>query len=475
VVDVVPGGSGDTVDLDPVVVDATHDSRQAAPGWLFCCVRGDRADGHAFASDAVAAGAVALVVDHPVDVAVPQAVVRDVRAATGAFAAAVHGHPSDHLTMVGVTGTNGKTTTTHLVGQILEAVGRRVEVIGTLSGSFTTPEAPDLHRRLAHAVARGVDTVVMEVSSHALALHRVVGARFDVAAFTNLGRDHLDLHGTMERYFEAKATLFTPDLSARGVVNVDDEHGRVLLDRGTIPLVGFSHDELGDIVVGPTSHGYRWRGLDVTVPLGGSFNVENSLAAATVCSELGVDDEAVVAALAGVRAVPGRLESIEVGQPFSVLVDFAHTPEGLVAVLTTLRESMPVSGSGRLIVVFGAGGDRDRDKRPEMGAVASRLADAVIVTSDNPRSEDPDEIIDAIIRGVPADYRERVTREPDRADAIAAAVGLAAPGDVVVIAGKGHESTQTIGAEVRSFDDRVVARAALVGIGHGPADDGGAR
>jgi UDP-N-acetylmuramoyl-L-alanyl-D-glutamate--2,6-diaminopimelate ligase len=453
-----PAGAVD----DPVVVDATHDSRQVQPGWLFCCVRGERVDGHQFAAAAVAAGATALLVETPLDLAVPQLVVPDVRAAMGRVAAAVHGHPADALTMVGVTGTNGKTTVSHLVGQVLAAVGRRVEVFGTLSGAFTTPEATDLQRRLAAATDAGTDHVVMEVSSHALALHRVDGVRYDVAVFTNLGRDHLDFHGTEERYFAAKARLFTPELAERAVVNADDVHGRLLVDAATIPTSGYSVDELTDLEIGPTSHRYRWRGHAVEVPLGASFNVANGLAAATACISLGIPVDDVVAALSSVRPVPGRFESVDEGQDFSLIVDFAHTPDGLRAVLSALRSSLADDRAARIVVVFGCGGDRDRDKRPEMGEVAATLADVVVVTSDNPRSERPLAIIDAIVAGVPADYRDRVSIEPDREQAIAAAIALARPGDVVLVAGKGHETTQTIGDEVRPFDDRAVSRRLLL-------------
>jgi len=341
---------------------------------------------------------------------------------------------------------------------VLESAGMPTGVIGTLTGKHTTPEGPDLQAQLAGFLAAGKRAVVMEVSSHALALHRVGGTRFSVAVFTNLGRDHLDLHGTVERYFAAKALLFEPVLSAHGVVNTDDLHGRLLLDAAPIPMTGFSQADLVDLEVTPVSHSYRWRGQHVHVHIGGQFNAMNSLAAATAAAALGIEPNAIAAGLGAAPAVPGRFEPVRAGQPFDVIVDFAHTPDGLREALQAARRA---SGDGNVIVVFGCGGDRDREKRPEMGAVGAELADRVVVTSDNPRSENPLTIINAVIAGVPADYRDRVVSEPDRRQAFVAAFQIARPGDVVVIAGKGHETTQTIGSDVIDFDDRTVARHLL--------------
>jgi UDP-N-acetylmuramoyl-L-alanyl-D-glutamate--2,6-diaminopimelate ligase len=436
-------------DASVEVADVTHDSRAVRAGTLFCCVPGGTVDGHRFAAEAVRDGAVALLVQRPLDLPVPQVVVPDARWAMGHLAAAFWGHPSRSLMLVGVTGTNGKTTTTSLIAAVLEAGGMPTGVIGTLTGKHTTPESPELQARLAAFVAEGKRAVVMEVSSHALTLHRVAGCRFALAVFTNLGRDHLDLHGTIERYFAAKASLFEPHLSDRGVANVDDLYGRLLVDGAGIPMEGFSSDDLTDLVVTPTSHSYTWRGQAVRVGIGGAFNAMNSLAAATVGAALGVELDLVAAGLEGSGTVPGRFEPVDAGQPFSVIVDFAHTPDGLREALAAARAS---SAGGRVIAVFGCGGDRDREKRPEMGAVAASMADHVVVTSDNPRSEDPAEIVNAIIQGVPGDYRRR---------AFAAAFRVAHPGDVVVIAGKGHETTQTIGDLVVPFDDRAVARELL--------------
>lgn len=443
---------------DPQVRGITHDSRRVEPGWMFCCVPGQRDDGHAHAPEAVAAGAVALLCERRLDLPVAQVVVDDVRWAMGRVAAAVHGHPADRLVLVGITGTNGKTTTAHVLTSVLVSAGRRAVASGTLTGAYTTPESTELQARLAALEADGVDTVVMEVSSHALALHRVEGAHFRLSVFTNLGRDHLDFHGTEERYFAAKARLFASDLTDLAVVNVDDVHGRLLADTVEVPVVGFSAADVVDVEVGPLHHAYTWQGHRVRVALGGGFNVSNTLAAATAAVALGLDAATVAAGLASVPPVPGRLEPVDAGQDFAVLVDYAHTPDGLRAAITAIA---PAAAGRRVIVVFGSGGDRDREKRPHMGAVAAELADLVVVTSDNPRSEDPDEIIAAIVAGVPAEYRHRVSIDPDRRSAIRSALQAARPGDVVLLAGKGHETTQTIGSTVVPFDDRAVARELL--------------
>lgn len=446
------------------VTGVSCDSRDVRTGDLFCCVPGSRYDGHDFAVGAVAAGAVALLVDRhlpAVDARVPQIVVRDVRLAMGRLAAAIWGTPSTRLQLVGVTGTNGKTTTTALIGSIMRAAGWATEVMGTLTGRFTTPEAPVLQESLADCVARGVKGVAMEVSSHALQLHRVDGTRFAAGVFTNLSRDHLDLHGTMDAYFEAKARLFDSNFTDIAVVNVDDVYGERLAAGCKVKVVPYGRADLTELSITAESHSYAWRGLSIRVPLGGSFNVSNSLAAATVAREIGIDPAAVVEGLASVPPVPGRFESVDEGQDFSVLVDYAHTPDGLAAVLRSARDSNP---NGRLIVVFGCGGDRDKAKRPLMGEIAATLADEVVVTSDNPRSEDPKSINAAIVAGIPDHLRHRLVGvNVDRADAIQLGIGRASEGDVVVIAGKGHEITQTFGTTVEPFDDRVVAREALRG------------
>ena len=449
--------------VDAPVIDITHDSRLVEPGTLFCCVRGVLRDGHDFAAVAVERGATALLVDHRLDGVgdVAQIVVEDVRSAIGSFASEIFGNPSRHLSVVGVTGTNGKTTTAHLLGSILRVSGVSTDVMGTLTGALTTPEASDLQRTLATRHAAGVRSVVMEVSSHALSLDRVHGTSFALSIFTNLGRDHLDFHGTQEAYFEAKARLFEPDLSRVGVVNADDHFGRRLIERSSIPMIPFSIDDVSEVSVTATNHSYVWRGVRVNVAMGGSVNVMNSIAAATAARELGVDLDAISEGLRVAPVVAGRFEHVDAGQNFVVLVDFAHTPDGLGEMLRSVRQA---TTDGRVIVVFGCGGDRDKMKRPIMGETAASLADAVIVTSDNPRSEDPEAIIASVVAGVPDHLRHRLIGiEADRRAAMSLAFRHAREGDVVIIAGKGHERTQTVGPEVLEFDDRAVARELLEG------------
>jgi UDP-N-acetylmuramoyl-L-alanyl-D-glutamate--2,6-diaminopimelate ligase len=463
-------------DADAPVTGVAYDSRHVSRGDLFCCIPGERYDGHAFAAAAVDAGATALLVERSVPVEAPQIVVASVRAAMGPVSAAVFGAPASAMTMLGITGTNGKTTTTLLLTSILRAAGRRAAALGTtgivLDGAttalpLTTPEAPDLHRVLAGLRADGVEAVAMEVSSHALAFERVGGVTFDVAAFTNLSHDHLDLHGSMDRYFDAKARLFEPDRARRGAVNADDRWGRRLLDAPAIPLRSFgvasrADRVAADVEVGPGGSAFTLDGRRVTTRLLGSFNVSNALCALTVAELAGVDADAAVAGLAEAPAVPGRLEPIDEGQGFLVMVDYAHTPDSIQHVL---RGARPLS-TGRTIVVFGCGGDRDRAKRPRMGRVATAEADLTVITTDNPRHEDPLAIIDEIASGAREGGGAWVV-EADRRAAIALAIGEARGGDVVVIAGKGHETTQQVGDGEIPFDDRVEAREALRAVGRG--------
>lgn len=471
---------------DPAGIDVSsmaYDSRAVRPGSLFCCIPGLRVDGHDFAEDAVGRGAVAVLAERPLTLApaTVQVVVASVRAAMGPLASALHGHPSRDLTVVGVTGTNGKTTTAHLLASILTADGRPTVALGTLSGTRTTPEAPDLQARLAELRDGGTQAVAMEVSSHALDQHRVDAVHFRAAVFTNLSQDHLDYHRTMDAYFAAKARLFEAGRTDVAVVNADDEWGRRLLEllRGRdMTVVPFTLADASDLVVGPEASRFRWHGIDMTLRLGGRFNVENALAAATTAAALGVGDTAVADGLASVASVRGRFERVEAGQPFMVIVDYAHTPDGLQRALAAAREL----ARGRVVVVFGAGGERDHAKRPLMGEVAARLADVVVLTSDNPRSEDPDAIIAEVAAGarrVASGAGARATTqaaaagelviEPDRARAIEQAVTVARAGDVVLIAGKGHETGQEIGGRVVPFDDAAKAREVIARSTHGGA------
>jgi UDP-N-acetylmuramoyl-L-alanyl-D-glutamate--2,6-diaminopimelate ligase len=425
-VDVLESRGDLAVDIRAV----THDSRQVVPGSLFCCVPGTAADGHDFAPAAVELGAAALLCERLVPVDAAQVRVAATRRSMGRVAAAFHGHPSRRLRVAGVTGTNGKTTVAWLLRSILEAAGRRTGLIGTLSGTRTTPEATELQAQLAELADDGYAAVAMEVSSHALAQHRVDGTWFDVVGFTNLSQDHLDFHGDMESYFAAKASLFTPDVARLGVVNADDPWGRRLLEEAAIEVRPFS---VGD----------------------GDFQAANVACATAMAEALGVAAAAVEDGLAAAGTVPGRWERVDAGQPFTVVVDYAHTPAALAAVLAKARRE----SEGRVLLVFGCGGDRDRGKRPLMGRVAAESADWAVLTDDNPRSEDPVTIMTEVMAGVP--LRRTVLVEPDRRAAIALAFDAARRGDVVVIAGKGHETGQTTGATTVPFDDRVVARELL--------------
>jgi UDP-N-acetylmuramoyl-L-alanyl-D-glutamate--2,6-diaminopimelate ligase len=441
-----------------------YSSQSVTPGALFFCVPGFRSDGHDFAPDAVARGAAALVTERRLDLGVPEMVVDDVRAAMGPAAARFYGDPTAELDVVGITGTNGKTTTAYLVRHLLEAAGRQTGLLGTVKrvvGGIeedverTTPEAIDLQETFRRMRDGGDRAVAMEVSSHALELGRVAGIRFACRVFTNLTQDHLDFHETMEAYFAAKRRLFEEPGPA--VVNVDDEYGRRIA--AGVDAVTFGIENDAD---------YRARDIDFDVngsrftletpdgelriesPLAGLFNVQNLLGAIAAVRSLGVEE----VSLEGFGRVPGRFEAVDEGQDFGVLVDYAHTPDSLENVLRAAREL----ARGKLHVVFGAGGDRDRGKRPLMGDAARRLADRVLVTSDNPRSEDPEAIIDEVMEGAGPDAE----REVDRRRAIARVIEEAEPGDVVVIAGKGHEQGQEFeNGRKEPFDDVTVAREAL--------------
>ncbi len=440
----------------------TYDPATSRPGSLHCCFVGSRFDGHHSAPQALGRGAAALLVERWVDLGVPQLVMGPgrVRKAMALAAAALAGWPAARMLSVGVTGTNGKTTVCHLTGRILEHAGMRPVVVGTLSGQHTTPEAPDLHPLLAAKLAQGFDALCLEVSSHALVASRVEGIRMDVAMFTNLSRDHLDFHRSMEAYFQAKAELFTPRQAALGVVNGDDPYGRRLAETASIPMVTYCLSDWPESVPGPDVALLVWRGRRIRLRQAGRHVLENALAAAEATLALGLDEDTIATALEGAGPIRGRMEPVALGQPFTTWVDFAHTPSALRSVLEAARL---VAGQGRVVVVFGCGGDRDRGKRPEMGQVAFDLADLVVVTSDNPRSEDPRAIAQDILEGMPSRAlgSPKLRIELDRREAIRLALSSARPGDVVVIAGKGHETRQEIGGRSLDFDDAAVAREIL--------------
>ena len=469
---------------DPAIVGLAHDSRAVRDGYLFYCVPGTVADGHDFAAAAVASGAVALCVERPTGAGVPEIVVADARKAMARSAARFYGEPGDDLLLMGVTGTNGKTTTAFLLESILRAADLQTGLVGTIEtrvagrrrpGVRTTPESLDLQALLAEMRDAGVQAVAMEVTSHALVMQRVESLRFAVATFTNLSQDHLDFHAGMEDYFAAKRMLFTPERAARGVTNLDDPFGVRLFDEAMIPTVGFGADprasvRAADVRSGPWGSEFviEIDGVGetkVSTGLVGHFNVSNCLAAAASAWQGGVDLDAIRTGMEQLRSVPGRFEAVDLGQPFTLVVDYAHTPDSLDNVL---RGARSLAGSGRVVCTFGCGGDRDRGKRPLMGAVAATLADVVVVTSDNPRSEDPHSIIDAILEGVLAERPDGPDDVlVDRAEAIDRVVAEARPGDVVVIAGKGHETGQELADRTIPFDDRDVARGALARLGWG--------
>jgi UDP-N-acetylmuramoyl-L-alanyl-D-glutamate--2,6-diaminopimelate ligase len=451
-------GAAEVVGQAPVeVLDLAYDARTVTPGAVFFCVPGERADGHDFAPEAVERGAVALVVERPLDVSVPQVLVPSARAAMAPVADEFFGRPTEELDVVGVTGTSGKTTTSFLLFAILAAAGRRPGLLGTVEARIggerrgvkrTTPEAIELQRLFREMLDVGDRSCAMEASSHASELHRLDRVRFAALVFTNLSQDHLDFHGDMETYFEAKRRLFL-DSSPPAAVNIADDYGRRLAQEVPDALTfGFADDaEVGVQALA---------GIDLK--LRGRFNVENALGALAAARLLGIADDAIARGLESVRGVPGRFESVDEGQPFTVIVDYAHKPGALENVLRAARE---LASGGRVICVLGAGGDRDRGKRPLMGRIASELADVTIVTSDNPRSEDPQTIIDEILAGVVG----AVEIEPDRATAIVRAIELARAGDVVLIAGKGAEQGQELADRTIPFDDRAAARDALRSLG----------
>lgn len=445
-------------DSTRVVSGIGIDSRTVGAGDVLCCFRGEKVDGHAFIADAHRAGVNTFVVEHEVDLPndCVQIVVPRTREVVGVLASVLHDRPSDSMRVIGITGTNGKTSTAALLGNILLRNDRPTRVYGTLTGERTTPEAPELQSRLAECREDGISHVVMEVSSHALAQHRVDGTSFALAVFTNLGRDHLDFHESQEAYFAAKARLFEAELSARAVVNLDDPHGLLLRDSVSIPVTGFSLSEVSDLSVSARLVSFTWRDTRVSAAVGGAFNVVNVLAACTAACELGLSPSEIADGLRDFPGVRGRFEYVDEGQDFGIVVDYAHTPEALEQLLFTARKV----AEGRVIVVFGCGGDRDAGKRPLMGRAAQALADVVYVTSDNPRSEKPEAIVADIVAGCDRDGMMPIV-EIAREQAISEAVFSARTNDIVVIAGKGHETVQEFADRVVAFDDVAVARDAV--------------
>ena len=462
---------------DPEITGLAYDTRAVTPGTLFFCVPGFTRDGHEFAPEAIARGAVALVVERSLNLGVPEIKVPSVRAAMAPAAAAFYGDPTATLSTTGVTGTNGKTTTAFLVRALLEEDKRQTGLLGTVKSVIggserpverTTPEAIDLQRTFREMLDGGDVACAMEVSSHALDLHRADAIHFAVAIFTNLTQDHLDFHGTMEAYFEAKRRLFADARARHAVVNVDDPYGARLAkqtpDAITFAVESDATYRASGVATDLTGSRFTVHGPDgvteLRSPLPGLFNVYNVLGALAAVRAVGVPLDVAAAAIETAGSVPGRFQPVDAGQEFAVLVDYAHTPDSLENVLRAARGLVDVPGSlnGRVHVVFGCGGDRDRGKRPIMGEIATRLADRVIVTSDNPRSEDPEAIINEILAGTGPD----IEHDPDRHNAINAAIAGAKPGDVVVIAGKGHEQGQEFerGRKI-PFDDVTVAREAL--------------
>ncbi|MEU3981855.1 UDP-N-acetylmuramoyl-L-alanyl-D-glutamate--2,6-diaminopimelate ligase [Streptomyces sp. NPDC026672] len=467
------------------VTGITHDSRAVRPGDLYAALPGARLHGADFVTQAAGLGAVAVLTDptgaeRAAATGLPVLVADDPRARMGELAATIYGRPGDDLLQIGITGTSGKTTTAYLVEGGLRTV-RSTGLVGTvemrigderIKSERTTPEATDLQALFAVMRERGVEAVAMEVSSHALVLGRVDGCVFDIAVFTNLSPEHMEFHSGMEDYFQAKAQLFTPARSKRGVVNADDEYGRRLVREAGVPVVTYSAEghpdadwRAQDVHVGPmdstfTAVGPGGERVAARSPLPGPFNVANTLAAIVALAAAGLDPQAAADGIAAVPGVPGRLERVDAGQPYLAVVDYAHKTDAVESVLKALRKVT----KGQVHIVLGCGGDRDRTKRAPMGAAAARLADTAVLTSDNPRSEDPLAILATMLEGaasVPAHERGEVLLFEDRAAAIAAAVGRAQPGDTVLVAGKGHEQGQDIAGVVRPFDDRQVLREAI--------------
>ena len=473
----------ETLGADVVILDIVHDSRQVTEGTLFVAVPGEKHDGHDFVAGAVEAGAAAILVERVQPVGVPQIVVADARRAMAWAARAVFGMADKHLAIAGVTGTNGKTTVTHMLESVFVAAGMSVGVVGTLGAriaatpiptSRTTPEATDLQRILATMRNAGVHIVLIEVSSHAIELHRSDAIHFAVVGFTNLSQDHLDFHGDMEAYFGVKSRLFDSSTSDHGVINVEDPWGERLvqavnLETTTVSIAGEA--DISAVRVGATAEGTNFSivtaggSFDVQLPLVGDFNVSNALVAFGMALELGVRAPVIARGLCNVEPIPGRMEVVPHDGPFTVVVDYAHTPDAIAAVLGSLRAIT----QGRVIALIGAGGGRDSAKRSIMGAIAARMSDETLITTDNPRAEDPGQIADEIYRGAAAQPNAHVEIIVDRRMAIQHAIAIAETGDMVVVLGKGHEQGQEVRSVVLPFDDRDEVRSALRALDWNPA------
>ncbi|MCX6344512.1 MAG: UDP-N-acetylmuramoyl-L-alanyl-D-glutamate--2,6-diaminopimelate ligase [Armatimonadetes bacterium] len=472
------------IDGDAEITGITYDSRKVEPGFIFVAMQGGSFDGHKYISTALDAGAAAIVAERVVDDAVgrkaPYVIAPDGRKAMGEIAAPFYGFPTRKIKLIGVTGTSGKTTATHLIQGIFESAGMKAGLIGTVGAKIgsevldtkhTTPESVDLQRLLAYMVDRGVEVVAMEVSSHGLYQGRSIGCEFDCGVFTNIARDHLDFHKTLEAYLDAKTILFRdyPNMTAKpfcSVINADDPSAKSVQEAASGCIITFGIEKSADLTATDIevtdrsvsfNINYKGQSVPVRIGIGGAFNVYNGLSAAASALALGLDLGTIAKGLGSAQGAPGRFESVECGQDFGVLVDYAHTPDELENVLATAKNLT----SKRLIAVFGCGGDRDRGKRPIMGGIGADLADIAVVTSDNPRSEDPNAIIKDILEGILAENMSKVTVEPDRRSAIKKAIQMAKSGDLIVIAGKGHEDYQILADRTIHFDDREVAREVL--------------
>ena len=466
---------------DTEIRELFMDSRQSVQDGLFFCISGSTFDGHRFARQAVEKGACALVVEHPVEgISVPQLVVENSRVAMALAAAEFYGHADREMKIIGLTGTKGKTTTSYLVKGILEAFGFKCGLIGTIGSrigekliksGLTTPDPIDLHKTLRMMADEGADYVVMEVSAHAIALHRLEGMRFSTGCFTNLSQDHLDFFGTMDNYFECKKSFFRSAWLDNAAINADDERSKSILSDIDVPRMTFgiaqdadvsAHDiEISENGVRFTMRVLQMDEYPVSLKLTGMFNVYNALAAAAVCLNQGLDPAQVAAALQTIKGVPGRAELLDTHTPYKVILDYSHSPDALDNILNTVR----TFARGRVIVLFGCGGDRDHKKRPIMGEIAGRLADYSILTSDNPRTEDPFDILRAVESGI-RKTKGKYTVIENRREAIRHALETAREGDIVVLAGKGHETYQEINGIRHPFDEKVVVQQLLDEINH---------